>query len=216
MQFTVGSEFNATSELDRIRTGEYDLMRFMVAGALQEGSFMDSPSAEFYNVSIDWTKPVDKYFNTADCKINDATQWNHGISAVCWDFGRRLYEHFDKKIPIGLVDSAFGGTSMSYWSSPQDVQACSQYDGYFSCEKSKTTTSKVNAGAKPAPLVPAPVYTTVCYFHYVTWYSRVWLGIKGKMMYQLMVKQNILSAPFPKSSKALLDPYLMPHLFLYN
>ena len=151
MQFTVGSEFNATSELDRIRTGEYDLMRFMVAGALQEGSFMDSPSAEFYNISIDWTKPVDKYFNTADCKINDATQWNHGISAVCWDFGRRLYEHFDKKIPIGLVDSAFGGTSMSYWSSPQDVQACSQYDGYFSCEKSKTTTSKVNAGAKPAP-----------------------------------------------------------------
>ena len=58
---------------------------------------------------------------------------------------------FRQENTLGLVDSAFGGTSMSYWSSPQDVQACSRYDGYFSCEKSKTTTSKVNAGAKPAP-----------------------------------------------------------------
>ena len=58
---------------------------------------MDSPSAEFYNVSIDWTKPVDKYFNTADC--NQRCGLGYGISAVCWDFGRRLCEHFDKKIP---------------------------------------------------------------------------------------------------------------------
>ena len=41
MEFTVGSQLNATKELKKVQSGQYDLVRFMVAGTLNTGSFMD-------------------------------------------------------------------------------------------------------------------------------------------------------------------------------
>ena len=142
MEFTVGSQLNATEELKKVQSGQYDLVRFMVAGALNTGSFMDHPTPEFASVVISWTKPLEKYFITKDCKVNDGTKWNNGISAVCWDFGRRLYEENGKKLPIGLVDSSYGGTSMSYWSTPESIQTCSDFTGYYTCTSPSSPKEK--------------------------------------------------------------------------
>lgn len=118
MEFTVGSEIHADVELEKVKSGKYDRIRFLIVGAEERGSALKKPSMEFRHLLTPWTKPSPSYFDKADCTINDATKWNAGISAVCWDFGRRVYEHLEYKVPVGLVDSAYGGTSMAYWSPP--------------------------------------------------------------------------------------------------
>lgn len=45
-----------------------------------------------------------------------------GFSAVCWLFGRHLFESL--KYPIGLVESCYGGTPVEAWSSSRVLQQC--------------------------------------------------------------------------------------------
>ena len=44
------------------------------------------------------------------------------VSAVCWVYGRHLYETLG--YPIGLVVSTWGGTPVEYWSSPDALHKC--------------------------------------------------------------------------------------------
>ena len=47
--------------------------------------------------------------------------WKY-FSAVCWMFGRRLFDLY--KIPIGLIATDWGGTCVEAWSSPEALQKC--------------------------------------------------------------------------------------------
>ena len=47
--------------------------------------------------------------------------WQY-FSAVCWMFGRKLYDKF--KVPIGLISSNYGGTPVEAWSSPDALRKC--------------------------------------------------------------------------------------------
>ena len=42
--------------------------------------------------------------------------------AVCWFYGRDLYQTLNH--PLGLIETAFGGTSINSWSSPQVLHSC--------------------------------------------------------------------------------------------
>ncbi len=44
------------------------------------------------------------------------------FSAVCWFFGKQLYETLG--YPIGLIQSAFGGTQIERWSSAEALDVC--------------------------------------------------------------------------------------------
>ena len=44
------------------------------------------------------------------------------FSAVCWFYGRDLYQTLN--YPLGLIETAFGGTSINSWSSPQVLKTC--------------------------------------------------------------------------------------------
>lgn len=47
------------------------------------------------------------------------------FSAVCYLFGKQLYEMYSNKyIPIGLIASAYGGTPLQSWSTPNALQDC--------------------------------------------------------------------------------------------
>lgn len=47
--------------------------------------------------------------------------WNY-FSAVCWMYGRRLHDLL--KVPIGLISSAYGGSAIEAWSSPDALSKC--------------------------------------------------------------------------------------------
>ena len=47
--------------------------------------------------------------------------WKY-FSAVCWMYGRRLYD--DYRVPIGLIATYWGGTCVEAWSSPDVLSKC--------------------------------------------------------------------------------------------
>ena len=48
------------------------------------------------------------------------------FSAVCWVFGRNLFDALEGQVPIGLVASAVGGTAVQRWSGPDAISKCNQ------------------------------------------------------------------------------------------
>ncbi len=48
------------------------------------------------------------------------------ISAVCYYFGKGLYERLGGKVPVGLMSSNIGGTSVERWSGPDAIAQCNQ------------------------------------------------------------------------------------------
>lgn len=46
------------------------------------------------------------------------------FSAVCWFFGKGIYDGLRGKVPIGLVSSNWGGTRVEQWMSPQTSSHC--------------------------------------------------------------------------------------------
>lgn len=51
------------------------------------------------------------------------------FSAVCWLYGRDLYDTY--KVPIGLISSDWGGTSIDKWSSPDALAKCKYVGNTF-------------------------------------------------------------------------------------
>ncbi|XP_068440734.1 sialate O-acetylesterase [Clinocottus analis] len=93
--------FNASQELDL--SAKYPHVRtFMAALNLSE-----TEETDLIEVEIPWSVPP---ANVAQ------------FSAVCWLFGRYLYETL--QYPIGLVESCWGGTPVEVWSSPRALQRC--------------------------------------------------------------------------------------------
>jgi len=48
----------------------------------------------------------------------------HTFSGVCWFFGKNVFDGLDKKVPIGLVSSNWGGTQVEQWMSPDTSLPC--------------------------------------------------------------------------------------------
>ncbi|XP_059186870.1 sialate O-acetylesterase-like [Centropristis striata] len=101
MWFTTSMIFNATEEL---KTAEkYPHVRtFMASLNTSETELID-----LIQVELPWSVPP-------------ATLAN--FSAVCWLFGRYLYDKL--QYPIGLVESCWGGTPVEVWSSSRALQKC--------------------------------------------------------------------------------------------
>ena len=52
------------------------------------------------------------------------------FSATCWFTGKRLADALGPSVPIGLVESAWGGTSIQVWLPPTSEAACGAPDSY--------------------------------------------------------------------------------------
>jgi sialate O-acetylesterase len=50
--------------------------------------------------------------------------WGGSFSAMCWFFGRDLYDAMETKVPVGLVQTDVGGTPDQHWSSPDALEKC--------------------------------------------------------------------------------------------
>ncbi|XP_019720524.1 sialate O-acetylesterase isoform X1 [Hippocampus comes] len=102
MYFKTSQIFNASEELSL--ASKYPHVRpFMVA--LKRS---DTELTDLIGVTLPWSVP----------KASCVSQF----SAVCWLFGRYMYEKL--KYPIGLVESCWGGTPVEAWSSSRALQQC--------------------------------------------------------------------------------------------
>ncbi|XP_069764732.1 sialate O-acetylesterase isoform X2 [Narcine bancroftii] len=107
MEMTVLQVINAREELSL--ASHYPYIRLFQAGlkeSFEEQNDLDS-------ISVQWSSP------TAEILGNGNFTW---FSAVCWLFGRYLYDKL--QYPIGLVASCWGGTPIEAWSSKRVLSRC--------------------------------------------------------------------------------------------
>ena len=80
-----------------------------------------------------------------------------GFSAVCFIMGSTLYEeHLGSAVPIGLLHSSHGGTSIQAWQSPAGCNSCG--------DNSNSWNSSVLYNSNIFPLVVGPVALKGAYF----------------------------------------------------
>ncbi|XP_073706545.1 sialate O-acetylesterase isoform X2 [Garra rufa] len=111
MAFTLGQVINATEEL-ALASKYTDVRIFQAALEMSEEELID-----LARVEVPWSRPT--------AKLLGGKEFSH-FSAVCWLFGRYLYETL--KYPIGLVHSSWGGTPVEAWSSTRALHTCGLTD----------------------------------------------------------------------------------------
>jgi len=68
--------------------------------------------------------------NKVPCKDRCGGPWsrmssaNASFSAVCYLTGKNVYQALQQKVPIGLVEAAWGGTRIEAWQSPASLATC--------------------------------------------------------------------------------------------
>jgi len=130
MQFTVDLAFNATEEIQL--AANYPNIRVFTVGT---NNISSEPLEELASFIQPWS--------VANSQSIGGSPWAE-FSAVCWFFGRDLYDTY--KVPIGLINSNWGGTYIQAWSSPAALAKCPSAD--------LPPISKVNINA-PNPNQPS-------------------------------------------------------------
>ncbi|XP_032954409.1 sialate O-acetylesterase isoform X2 [Rhinolophus ferrumequinum] len=107
MQMTVSQIFNATSELSN--TAAYQSVRILSVSLVQAEQELE----DLAEVDLRWSKPTSENLGHGNFEY---------MSAMCWLFGRYLYDTL--RYPIGLISSSWGGTPIEAWSSRRSLKAC--------------------------------------------------------------------------------------------
>ncbi|ELK09798.1 sialate O-acetylesterase [Pteropus alecto] len=107
MHMTVLQIFNATSELSN--TTAYQSVRILSVSLIQAEQELE----DLAGVDLKWSKPTSENLGQGKFEY---------MSAVCWLFGRYLYDTL--RYPIGLISSSWGGTPIEAWSSGRSLKAC--------------------------------------------------------------------------------------------
>ncbi|XP_012607932.1 sialate O-acetylesterase [Microcebus murinus] len=107
MQMTVLQIFNATKELSNVAA--YQSVRILSVSLVQAEQELEDLVA----VDLQWSKPTSENLGHGNFEY---------MSAVCWLFGRHLYDTL--QYPIGLISSSWGGTPIEAWSSGRPLKAC--------------------------------------------------------------------------------------------
>uniref|UniRef100_H2ZGF8 Sialate O-acetylesterase domain-containing protein n=1 Tax=Ciona savignyi TaxID=51511 RepID=H2ZGF8_CIOSA len=107
MQLTLSMAFNMSDEL-RIASS-YNQVRLFTVGDLE----FKLPLYDLMSIVQPWSIP------SADTLAGPP--WTY-FSAVCWMYGRRLHDVLG--VPVGLISSAFAGSTIEAWISSDALQKC--------------------------------------------------------------------------------------------
>ncbi|XP_070577327.1 LOW QUALITY PROTEIN: sialate O-acetylesterase-like [Ptychodera flava] len=175
MQFTVNEVFNASQEM--MESYKYPNVRLFTADLVES----HEPYYDLKSVLEPWSIPSPETVAKGP-KVY--------FSALCWFYGRNIYDHF--KYPIGLVVSCWGGTPIEAWSSPDSLRKCNITDEPVKDRKliypMKNPAVPPNYGGE----VPGPAE------HSILWNSMIHpflnLTVRGVLWYQ-----GESNAPAPES-----------------
>uniref|UniRef100_A0A8D0BS21 Sialic acid acetylesterase n=1 Tax=Salvator merianae TaxID=96440 RepID=A0A8D0BS21_SALMN len=107
MEMTVSQIFNATEELKN--ASDFPLVRVFAAAHVESVEELQ----DLAGIQLNWSIPKAEILGHGDFSY---------FSAVCWLFGRYLFEKLN--YPIGLIESSWGGTPIETWSSKKALQDC--------------------------------------------------------------------------------------------
>ncbi len=111
MQFTVSQAFNASTEI----ADSVNYPNLRVFSVAQNAS---------YTPLDDVASKAPYQWGVSSPKVIGGPDWQY-FSASCYFFGRGVYKALGD-IPVGLVDSDWGGTYIQAWSSPDALSKCNQ------------------------------------------------------------------------------------------
>ncbi|KAL8570528.1 hypothetical protein ACOMHN_008885 [Nucella lapillus] len=107
MQFSTDQIFNASEELKG--ASKFKDIRLLTVAM----EYSSVPLPDLRKIVEPWSLP--------NATTVGKSPFNY-FSAVCWLFGKQLYEA--RGYPIGLVDTTWGGTPVEAWSSPDALAHC--------------------------------------------------------------------------------------------
>ncbi|XP_072342970.1 sialate O-acetylesterase [Scyliorhinus torazame] len=110
MQMTVLQIINASEELSA--ASDYPFIRLFQAGLNESNQELN----DLASIKVQWSAPTAEILGNGNFT---------SFSAVCWLFGRYLYDKL--QYPIGLVESCWGGTPIEVWSSKRVLSKCGLY-----------------------------------------------------------------------------------------
>ncbi|CAH1270682.1 SIAE [Branchiostoma lanceolatum] len=114
MAFTVKYASNDSAEI--ARAADYPHVRLFTADMVAS----DSPLYDLRAIMQPWAVASPESISGPP-HSGLGMHWGY-FSAVCWFFGRDLYDSI--AVPIGLVVSAWGGTAIEAWSPPEVIKTC--------------------------------------------------------------------------------------------
>jgi sialate O-acetylesterase len=109
MEFTVSSAFNASAE---IAAANYPNIRIFTVG---QGNSSKVPLFDLASVEQNWTAATPQSVGRGE--------WTT-FSALCYFFGRDVFNALGGSVPLGLVSNNWGGTCLQYWAAPAVSSAC--------------------------------------------------------------------------------------------
>jgi hypothetical protein len=115
MVFAMPAIENATAEI--AAASRYPAIRLFTVGEGTGGrTGVAHAQADLSTVLQPWSRASN---------VSVASGGRFGIfSAVCWIFGRTIFEGLGGSVPVGLVASAWGGTRIESWSPDAVFEAC--------------------------------------------------------------------------------------------
>ena len=97
MQFSVPAITNSTEEIKR--AAEYASIRLFTVGQKTSSK-----------VPLDDLQTIEQNWSVASAKTVAGNGGFGYFSAVCWIFGREVFDALGGKVPVGLINNNWGGT----------------------------------------------------------------------------------------------------------
>jgi sialate O-acetylesterase len=172
MQFTTVSAFNGTEEV--ARAANYPNVRVFSVG---QGTTSYTPLSELGSIMQPWSV-------ASPASIGNGN-WSY-FSAVCWMFGRNIFDALGGTVPIGLVSDNWGGTRVQAWSTNATNALCntSVTYGEEAGEDAALLHEAAEAFAEPLHAGPGPNNATVLYNAMIYPYVVGPMNLKGFTWFQ--------------------------------
>ncbi|XP_071503702.1 sialate O-acetylesterase-like [Diadema antillarum] len=177
MAFDVKAAFNSSEALEQ--SYQYTNIRLLAITEVMS----TTPLYDLTSIYEPWSLPTPATLGA------DNAAFQLYFSAVCWFFGRDLFDHL--QYPIGLISVNWGGTPIESWSSPRVLKQCNMTAPLSSESTYKQRSShpmRLNETKFEKRTTGKPFIYDGPKAHYILWNAMIHpllnMSIKGAIWYQ--------------------------------